>query len=108
MAQAHINIPETLSEKNDIYHITQNPATMRFLKTITKQMERPVLTEEKLYHQHLFRLDDDLNVRLLNHMEEDGFSLSGIVRRSLQLFLDKGNATHNGESITQKNNHNEI
>ena len=64
-------------------------------------MERPI-TEEKLYHQHLFRLDDTLNTRLLNHMEENGFSLSGIVRRSLQMFLEREAIKHHGDEITEK------
>lgn len=65
-------------------------------------MERPSLTEERLYHQHLFRLDDDLNTQLLNHMEEYGFSLSGIIRRSLRMFLDREITPNQGEEITQK------
>lgn len=65
-------------------------------------MERPVLTEEKLYHQHLFRLDDDLNTRLIHDMEENGFSLSGIVRRSLRMFLDREITPNQGEEIIQK------
>lgn len=64
-------------------------------------MERPI-TEEKLYHQHLFRLDDSLNARLLNHMEENGFSLSGIVRRSLQMFLERETIKNHGDEITEK------
>ena len=64
-------------------------------------MERQT-TEDKLYHQHLFRLDDDLNTRLIHHMEENGFSLSGIVRRSLRMFLDREITTNHGEEITQK------
>ena len=64
-------------------------------------MERPI-TEEKLYHQHLFRLDDSLNARLLNHMEENGFSLSGIVRRSLQMFLEREAIKHPGDELTEK------
>lgn len=59
-------------------------------------------TEDKLYHQHLFRLNDDLNTRLLNHMEEYGFSLSGIVRRSLQMFLEQETKINPGEETTQK------
>ena len=64
-------------------------------------MERPI-TEEKLYHQHLFRLDDSLNARLLNHMEENGFSLSGIVRRSLQMFLERETIKNHGDETTEK------
>lgn len=64
-------------------------------------MERP-LTEEKLYHQHLFRLDDDLNARLLNHMEEYGFSLSGIVRRSLKMFIESDAVKKDGVEISEK------
>jgi hypothetical protein len=64
-------------------------------------MERPI-TEEKLYHQHLFRLDDSLNERLLNHMEQYGFSLSGIVRRSLQMFLEREAIKNHGEETTEK------
>lgn len=65
-------------------------------------MERPVITEEKLYHQHLFRLDDDLNTRLLNHMEEYGYSLSGIVRRSLREYIENEHNRNHGGEITQK------
>lgn len=64
-------------------------------------MERQT-TEDKLYHQHLFRLDDDLNTRLLNHMEEYGYSLSGIVRRSLREFIDNEHLRNHGEEKTQK------
>ena len=64
-------------------------------------MEEPI-TEQRLYHQHLFRLDDDLNARLLNHMEEYGFSLSGIVKRSIQLFLDSETIKNHGNEIPQK------
>jgi hypothetical protein len=65
-------------------------------------MERNSTTEEKLYHQHLFRLNDDLNTRLLNHMEVNGFSLSGIVRRSLQMFLEQETQVNHGDKPTQK------
>jgi len=64
-------------------------------------MERPI-TEEKLYHQHLFRLDDGLNERLLNHMEQYGFSLSGIVRRSLKMFIESDAIKNNADEITEK------
>jgi len=64
-------------------------------------MERQT-TEDKLYHQHLFRLDDDLNTRLIHHMEENGFSLSGIVRRSLRMFLEQETKINQGEELTQK------
>ena len=64
-------------------------------------MEKPS-TEQRLYHQHLFRLDDDLNARLLNHMEEYGFSLSGIVRRSIKLFLDSESIKNHGDETTEK------
>lgn len=64
-------------------------------------MERQT-TEDKLYHQHLFRLDDDLNTRLIHHMEENGFSLSGIIRRSLQMFLEQETTPYHGEELTKK------
>ena len=64
-------------------------------------MEEPI-TEQRLYHQHLFRLDDDLNARLLNHMEEYGFSLSGIVRRSLKMFIESEVGKKDGVEISEK------
>ena len=64
-------------------------------------MERQI-TEEKLYHQHLFRLDDGLNERLLNHMEQYGFSLSGIIRRSLKMFLESEAIKKDGDEISEK------
>ena len=59
-------------------------------------------TEERLYHQHLFRLDDETNERLLNHMEEYGFSLSGIVRRSLKMFIESEAFNNDGVEISEK------
>lgn len=64
-------------------------------------MQEPI-TEQSLYHQHLFRLDDDLNARLLNHMEEYGFSLSGIVRRSLKMFIESESIKNHGDETTEK------
>ena len=59
-------------------------------------------TEERLSHQHLFRLDDETNERLLNHMEEYGFSLSGIVRRSLKMFIESEAFNNDGVEISEK------
>ena len=64
-------------------------------------MERPI-TEEKLYHQHLFRLDDSLNARLLNHMNENDMTLSGLIRRSLMMFLESETNNHDGQARTEK------
>jgi hypothetical protein len=74
---------------------------MGFLKNNNNIMERQI-TEEKLYHQHLFRLDDNLNTRLLNHMEEYGFSLSGIVRRSLKMFIESEVGENDGVELSEK------
>jgi hypothetical protein len=37
----------------------------------------------------LFRLDDTLNEKLLNHMEENEMTLTGTVRRSLRVYFEK-------------------
>ena len=54
-------------------------------------------TQEKLYHQHLFRLDDSLNTKLLNHMNENDMTLSGLIRRSLMMFLERETIKNHGE-----------
>ncbi len=64
-------------------------------------MEEPN-TEQRLYHQHLFRLDDTLNTKLLNHMEEYGFSLSGLVRRSLKMFIESEAGKKDGVEVSEK------
>ena len=64
-------------------------------------MEEPS-TDQRLYHQHLFRLDDDLNARLLNQMEEYGFSLSGIVKRSLKMFIESEAGKKDGVELSEK------
>lgn len=64
-------------------------------------MENPVI-EEKLYHQHLFRLDDTLNQKLINHMNEYDMTLSGVIRRSLRLFLESEVNSTNGYNRPEK------
>jgi predicted transcriptional regulator len=59
-------------------------------------------TEEKLYHQHLFRLDDNLNAKLMNHMDEFDMTMSGIIRRSLRMFFEKEAIKHDGQERTKK------
>jgi hypothetical protein len=90
-----------LDPEKMIYIISPRTQIIGFLKNNNNIMER-MITEEKLYHQHLFRLEDDLNERLLNHMEEYGFSLSGIVRRSIQMFLEQETEVNNGVESTKK------
>lgn len=46
------------------------------------------LTHEKQVHQHLFRLNEDLNMKLINHMLENDMSLSGTVRCGLRLLFE--------------------
>ena len=46
------------------------------------------LTHEKQFHQHLFRLNEELNMKLINHMQENDMSLSGTVRSSLRLLFE--------------------
>lgn len=48
-----------------------------------------IIKQGKHYHQHLFRLDDTLNEKLLNHMEENEMTLTGVVRKSLRVFFEK-------------------
>jgi len=43
--------------------------------------------EEKLYHPHLIRLDDNLNNKLLNHMEENDMTMTGVIRRCLRKYF---------------------
>jgi hypothetical protein len=43
--------------------------------------------EVKLYHRHLFRLDDTLNTKLLNHMESNDMSMAGLIRTSLRQYF---------------------
>ncbi len=64
-------------------------------------MENPLI-EEKLYHQHLFRLDDKLNQKLLNHMTEYEMTLSGVIRRSLRIFLESEGNNSNDNNRTEK------
>jgi hypothetical protein len=51
-------------------------------------------TQDKLYHKHLIRLDDNLNTKLINHMTENDMTLTGVVRRSLRVFLEKETLKH--------------
>ncbi|MGA3015258.1 MAG: hypothetical protein ABSD71_14615 [Bacteroidales bacterium] len=48
-----------------------------------------IIKHGKHYNQHLFRLDDGLNTKLLNHMEENEMTLTGVVRKSLRVYLEK-------------------
>ena len=46
------------------------------------------INQDKLYHQHLIRLDDTLNEKLLNHMNENEMTLTGVVRKSLRKYFE--------------------
>ena len=45
--------------------------------------------DDKLYHQILIRLDNELSERLYNHAEENDMKLSGVIRQSLRRYLQQ-------------------
>jgi len=51
------------------------------------------INHDKLYHQHLIRLDDKLNTKLLNHMEQNEMTLTGVIRKSLRVFFETEEST---------------
>jgi predicted transcriptional regulator len=45
--------------------------------------------DERLYHQFLIRLDNELAEKLYNHASENDMKLSGVIRRSLRQYLQQ-------------------
>lgn len=44
--------------------------------------------DEKLYHDYLIRLDDDLSTKLVHFSKENDMKITGVVRRSLRHFFE--------------------
>ena len=61
-----------------------------------------IINQEKLFHKHLISLDNDLNTKLINHVSENDMTLTGVVRRSLRIYLEGG--TKNQELIHESEN----
>ena len=45
------------------------------------------INEEKLYHQYLIRLDDELSTKLQHHAVENDMKITGVIRRSLRKYF---------------------
>ena len=46
------------------------------------------INENRLYHLHLVRLNDELEEKLMNHIEENDTTIAGTVRQSLRKFFN--------------------
>ena len=46
-----------------------------------------ITNEEKLYHQYLIRLDDELSTKLQHHAVENDMKITGVIRRSLRKYF---------------------
>lgn len=44
--------------------------------------------EEKLYHRHLVRIDDELDQKLMNHIEVYDMTIAGVIRQSLRKYFE--------------------
>lgn len=45
------------------------------------------ITDDKMYHKVLVKLDLNLTEKLFNHAKENDMSLSGVIRQSLRKYL---------------------
>lgn len=45
--------------------------------------------ENRLYHEYLIRLDDELSTKLVHFSRQNDLTLTGTIRRSLRQFFQK-------------------
>jgi predicted transcriptional regulator len=62
-----------------------------------------VNNDNKLYHEYLIRLDDDLSTRLVHFSKENDMKIVGTIRRSLRQFFENEELKKNDQMDENRN-----
>jgi len=63
--------------------------------------------EDKLYHEYLIRLDDELSSKLVHFTKENDMKITGVVRRSLRQFFQNEELKGHPEMVKNNDQKNE-
>jgi len=63
--------------------------------------------DEKLYHEYLIRLDDELSSKLVHFSKENDLKITGVVRQSLRQFFKNEEIERPPIRVKKNNQHDE-
>jgi predicted transcriptional regulator len=66
-----------------------------------------ISNENRLYHEYLIRLDDDLSTKLVHFSKENDMKITGVVRRSLKQFFQNEEYNEKTETVKMNDERNE-